>query len=299
MQDPNAQIWLTKMAQAKQQLNYKVTFVMSRPGADPQPYLWRHAITEDGIEMEQLDQLNGPGKEVIRIGNTVSYFDSHRPPYSLQSSHISGPLPSILLTDPLSLMPAYEFVVVGKSRISGRVAQQIRMVSKDKTRFGYNLWLDQNIGLPLKISVVDLNGQKMEQIQVTELEVTPSPDPYFANYVVSATMPDVVQFAPQPKEKQNWKLDFVPIGMEQVKHSVRLLQNNGGKLEYMMLSDGLVDISVYLQRANGQVAESDIVARIGSDIYYSRTQGNVLVTVIGKIPANTANAIATSISAVQ
>ena len=255
VQDPNAPIWLSKMSEAKQSLNYKVSFVLTKPGSDPQPYLWRHAVSIDGIEMEQLDQLNGPGREVIRIDNHVSYFDSHRPPYSLLSKHISGPLPSVLLTQPLSLTAAYEFVVVGKSRISGRAAQQIRMVSKDKTRYGYNLWLDQLTGLPLKIDVVDLNGQKVEQIQVTGLEVTDQPDPYFEANVVSAPMPDVLQFSEQPEAKQNWQFGFVPVGMAQVKHSIRELQNDGGILEYMMLSDGLIDVSVYVQRSVKAVSE--------------------------------------------
>ncbi|GAC15124.1 sigma-E factor negative regulatory protein RseB [Aliiglaciecola lipolytica E3] len=286
------------MAEAKSNLNYTASFVLSKQGTDPQPYRWRHAVTEDGIEMEQLDQLNGPGREVIRVGDKVSYFESHRPPYSLASGYIIGPLPNRLLTEPRSLLSAYDFVIIGKSRISGKAAQQIRMISKDKSRFGYNLWLDQQTGLPLKINVVDLTGQNVEQIQVTALEVTEHPDPYFTR-LETAAMPAVIQLPTQEEVKQKWQIEFIPVGMEQVKHTVRQLPDNGGPLEYLMLSDGLVDISVYMHRATDPSAASDIVARFGSDIYYSSRQGTVLVTVIGKIPANTANAIASSISVVQ
>lgn len=298
VQDPSVLLWLDKMTEAKANLNYTASFILSKPGADPQPYLWRHGVNQDGVEMEQLDQLNGPGREVVRVGDKVSYFESHRPPYSLASGYIIGPMPNGLLTDPKSLLDSYDFVIIGKSRISGKVAQQIRMISKDKSRFGYNLWLDQQTGLPLKINVVDLNGQKVEQIQVTALDVSEQPDPYFTR-LETATMPAVIQLPPAQDVAPKWKIDFVPIGMQQIKHTIRELPDNGGPLEYLMLSDGLVDISVYMQRATASAAESDIVARFGSDIYYSRKQGAVLVTVIGKIPANTANSIATSVSLVH
>ncbi|WP_260681625.1 MucB/RseB C-terminal domain-containing protein [Aliiglaciecola sp. M165] len=298
VQDPNAQKWLTKMAEAKRSLNYEASFIISKPGSDPQPYLWRHGVSEDGIEMEHLDQQNGPGREVVRIGNNVSYFESHRPAYTLASGYILGPLPHVLLNEPMSLLDAYEFVVVGKGRISGRAAQQIRMVSKDKSRFGYNLWLDHKTGLPLKINMMDIKGQKIEQIQITTLDVTDTPSAFFERIDTNA-LPEVVQLPDSKENKQNWQLGFVPVGMEQVKHSVRQLPENGGPLEYIMISDGLVDVSVYLQRATATASESDIVARFGSDIYYSRVQGSVLVTVIGKIPASTANALASSITLVQ
>ncbi|WP_460312451.1 MucB/RseB C-terminal domain-containing protein [Aliiglaciecola aliphaticivorans] len=298
IQDPNVLMWLDKMADAKANLNYTVSYVLTKPGADPQPYLWRHGVNEEGIEMEQLDQLNGPGREVVRMGEKVSYFESHRAPYSLASGYIIGPMPNVLLTKPKSLLSSYDFVIIGKSRISGKVAQQIRMISKDKSRYGYNLWLDQQTGLPLKINVMDLNGQKVEQIQVTALNVTEQPDPYFAK-LQSATMPAVIQLVPTKDAEKLWQVDYIPVGMKQVKHSVRQLPDNAGSLEYLMLSDGLVDISIYMQQATASSAESDIVARFGSDIYFSRKQGAVLVTVIGKIPANTANSIATSVTRVQ
>lgn len=287
------------MSEAVQSLNYRMSFVLSKPGGDPQPYTWRHGIDADGTQMEQLDQLNGPGREVIRIGERVSYFDSHRPPYGLMAGYISGPLPHVLLTDPISLMGAYEFVVVGKSRVSGRAAQQIRMVSKDKTRFGYSIWLDQKTGLPLKIDIVDLNGQKIEQVQVTGLEVTEQPDPFFSNNIDLASLPDVVQLPSSVESAQKWQLGFMPVGMQQIKHSVLKMQDNAGSLEHIMISDGLVDVSVYVQQALGSSSENDIVAKFGSDIYYSRTQGQMLITVIGKIPPNTANAIATSLNRVN
>ena len=84
--------------------------------------------------------------------------------------------------------------------------------------------------------------------------------------------------------------------MKQVKHDVRRLPADGGLVEYVMLSDGLIDVSVYLQQAVSDASQNEILGRIGSEIYLTRQQGNVLVTVIGKLPAKTANSIASSLS---
>ncbi len=290
-----ANAWLAKLASAKNNLNYQISFVVMKPGIEAQPFVWRHGISPDGVELEQLDELNGPGREVIRIGNKVSYFESDRPPYSLASGYINGPLPNVLLADPLSLTDAYQFALVGRSRVSGKVAHQIRVVSKDKNRYRFNLWLDQKTGLPLKINMVDLEGQTIEQIQVTDLSVTEEPDPYLIK-LLSTSLPDIVQLPPKAEIEQRWQLDFLPEGMKQINHDVRRLPVEGGLVEYVMLSDGLVDVSVYLQQAFSNAAQNEILGRIGSEIYLTRQQGNVLVTVIGKLPAKTANAIASSLT---
>jgi len=283
------------MASAKRNLNFQISFVLMKPGIEAQPFVWRHGISAEGTELEQLDELNGPGREVIRIGHKVSYFEPNRPPYSLASGYINGPLPTVLLADPMSLSDAYEFALVGRSRVSGRVAHQIRVVSKDKNRFKFNLWLDQTTGLPLKINMVDLEGQTIEQIQVTDLTVTDAPDAYLTK-MESTNLPDTILLPPKAEIEQMWQLDFLPEGMTQVKHDVRRLPADGGLVEYVMLSDGLVDVSVYLQQALSNASQNEILGRVGSEIFLTRQQGNILVTVIGKLPAKTANLIASSLS---
>ncbi len=293
----NAKAWLLKMSEAKRTMNFQISFVLLKPGVDAQPYLWRHGVNEQGIEMEQLNLLNGPGREVLRVGQKVSYFEPNVPPYSLAATQINGPLPNNLFDDPLSLSEGYEFVIVGRSRISGRAAQQLRIVSKDRNRFGLNLWLDQDTGLLLKLNMVDLQGQVVEQIQVTDVEVTPEPHPFFSSIDLNA-LPDIVRVQGNTESQYQWQLDFMPQGMKPVKRDIHRLPLNGGLVEYMMLSDGLIDVSVYLQQANGNSRENDILLRHESNTFLTRQQGSILVTVIGKIPAQTANAIAASVTAV-
>ena len=290
--------WLSKMSDAVKSLNYTISFVLLKPGMDPQPYLWRHSVNEDGLEMEQLNLLNGPGREVVRIGNKVSYFEPNVPPYSLQSSIINGPFPSEFLQRPEKLMLGYEFIMVGLSRIAGRAAQQIRMISKDKSRFGLNVWLDQETGLLLKMNMFGQEAQILEQIQITGLQVTKEPDPFFAK-IEPDMLPQVVSFSPSAPLNSPWTISYIPIGMTIVKRDLRRLSGLGEVVEYIMLSDGLVDVSVYLQERNDNKPQNNLVGTVQSDTLLTIEHGELNVTIIGKLPAVTANAIAKSIQRIN
>jgi len=294
----SAEAWLNKMATAVSHLNYKISFVLLKPGLDSQPYLWRHGIDASGLEMEQLELLNGPGRSVVRMGEKVSYFEPNVPPYSLHSNSINGPFPGQFFRQPTKLMKSYDFVMVGRSRVSGRSAQQIRVVSKDKSRFGLNLWLDQETGLMLKMNMVDLKGQLLEQIQVTSLEVTETADPFFAR-IESAILPDVLKVRTSKPLTAKWQINYLPVGMYQVKMDVHRLPVTGESVEYLMLSDGLVDVSIYIRDVVPGTTSQDVLIRHESDTLLTRRQGAMNVTVIGKLPAATANNIANSIRRVN
>jgi sigma-E factor negative regulatory protein RseB len=293
-----AQAWLAKMSDAVKSLNYTISFILLKPGVDSQPYLWRHGVSQDGVEMEQLNLLNGPGREAVRIGDKVSYFEPNVPPYSLQSSIINGPFPSEFFQFPEKLMLSYEFILVGRSRIAGRAAQQIRIISKDKSRFGLNVWLDQKTGLLLKMNMFGQDAELLEQIQVTGLQVTKDPDPFFEK-IEPGMLPEVVSFGPLAPLNSPWVIGYIPKGMTIIKRDMRRLAGSGEVVEYIMLSDGLVDVSVYLQERENNKPQENLVGTVQSDTLLTIEHGDLNITVIGKLPASTANAIAKSIQRIN
>ncbi|MFT2092983.1 MucB/RseB C-terminal domain-containing protein [Paraglaciecola sp. 2405UD69-4] len=293
-----AESWLAKMSHAMKSLNYSISLVLLKPGLDAQPYLWLHGVEESGVEVEQLNLLNGPGREVVRIGNKVSYFEPNVPPYSLSSTIINGPFPNDFLRNPEKLKDAYDFFMIGRSRIAGRAAQQIRVLSKDRTRYGLNLWLDQNTGLLLKLNMFSLDSQLLEQIQVTGLNVTTSPDEFFSK-IEDSMLPEIVTYQSKKLRDSAWEINYLPVGMKVVKRDLHRLSGTGKTVEYIMLSDGLVDVSIYLQDfGNGQPIQN-LVGTVQSDTLLTIQHGQLNITVIGKIPAETANRIANSIKRVN
>ncbi|WP_223858479.1 MucB/RseB C-terminal domain-containing protein [Salinimonas profundi] len=286
--------WLKQLAETVSEQNFQVSFVVTRMGQETTPYLWRHAVMDDGTSMEQLNLQNGPGQEQIRVGNTVSVFEPDSQPYSVNSGAIHGPIPSALLYNPESLKAAYKFVTVGRARVSGRTAQQLRVISRDNSRFSYQMWLDESSGMLLKFNTLDLQGSVLEQIQVTSLTLSEAPHPYFAK-VNKASLPQPMATRDGETPTHNWELGYLPQGMKKVKQDVRRLPGTGQVVEYKMLSDGLVDVSVYVQSAR-QALGSDVALRHELNTFLSVNNGNVQITVVGEIPLPTATAIAQSLT---
>ena len=284
--------WLLKMSQAIGQHNYQISLVEQRPGADTVPYLWRHGVFENGVSMEQLSMLNGPGKEFIRVNRQVSVFEPNVAPFSLTGRIIDGPFPTDLLLNPLDLQSAYTFIAIGRGRVSGRAAQQIRIVSRDNSRYAYQLWVDEEKGMPLKMNMLDQTGQLMKQIQVTQLTTSGEPHEFFSR-INRAALPAITA-VPLSYHQHNWQISYLPVGMSEVKRNTHRLSVTDQVVEYAMLSDGMVEVSVYVMPISASGPQNNVY-RHESKTLLNRTEGNIQISVIGEIPPQTANKIATSL----
>lgn len=289
--------WLQRLARQTDTLNYEVSFVLNIPGKDAQPFLWRHATMDEDTKIEQLSLLNGPGFENIRVNDVVSVFQPGYPPFSMYGNAIDGPIPDALLHDPQKLQKSYQFLLVGRNRISGRSAQQIRITSIDKTRYGYNLWLDEETGMLLKLNMHGLDGKLLQQIQVTQLRIDDRVTDVFSQ-LQKDNLPRVIDVINPPQRKHEWRVAFLPVGMKPVKQDIHQLAITGQVAEYSLYSDGLVNVSVYIQAATG-VFQEDVNLSNGANTVHSRTDGKVQVTVVGDIPLVTAQRMAKSIEVIN
>ena len=290
----SASKWLDKLASTVKNRNFQVSMVRTLSGQETVPYLWRHAVLEDGTVMEQLNLQNGPGQEQIRVGDVVSVFEPDVQPYSIRASAIHGPIPPELLTEPQLLQEGYDVVSVGRARISGKTAQQLRIISRDNSRFSYQLWLDEDTGMLLKFNTLDLQENVLEQIQVTALTMTDLPHPYFSR-VNQSSLPEAMAMGTTRKPVHNWEVGFLPAGMHEVSSDIRRLAMTGQVVEYKMFSDGLVDVSVYVQPAKNGLG-SDIALRHELNTFLTLVNGSAQVTVVGEIPLQTASAMARSLT---
>ena len=296
--DPLSAIsWLARLSRQTASLNYEISFVLNIPGKDAQPFLWRHAKIDEHTQIEQLSLLNGPGFENIRVNDVVSVFQPGYPAYSMYGSAIDGPIPYSLLHEPDKLQKSYQFLLVGRNRISGRSAQQIRITSTDKTRYGYNLWLDEETGMLLKLNMHSLDGKLLQQIQVTQLRIDDRIADAFSQ-LQQENLPRVINVVNPPQRKHEWKLAFLPVGMQAIKQDIHQLAITGQVVEYSLFSDGLVNVSVYIQTATG-VFQDDVNLNNGANTVHSRTDGKVQVTVVGDIPLVTAQLMAKSIEVIN
>jgi len=290
----SAKAWLERLSSSLQSLNFSTSFVVIKNN-QAQPYHWFHGIDDNNNELEIISSLNGPRRDILRIGDVVSYIEPESPPYSVRSKQISGPIPAILSGDITQLESGYDFISVGKSRILGRPAQLIRIEAKNAYRFAYWLWLDQKSGMLLKLSIVTKKGQQLEQIQFTHLDVTENLSETLLQ-LPSTELPVIVDI-PQKYQQQKlqWQVNWLPKGFKQINSNRHKISLTKQPVEFMLFSDGLVDISIYVNGTKEQQREVDFVMD-GATLVLNQVNKGIEVSVVGKIPSQTAKAIADSIT---
>jgi sigma-E factor negative regulatory protein RseB len=296
--DPlSAASWMQRLTEEVKSSSFEIVYVVSANKRETLPYMWRRGQMPDGSVIEQLSLLNGPGFEQVVYHGKVSIFEPGYPPYSVQGTTVQGPIPQAFIYEGINFTDAYDVLLMARNRVAGRMAQQIRVISKDKTRFGYHLWLDEQTGLLLKLDMYDLDGSLIEQIQVTQLSISDSVNQIFANFSVDQ-LPQVSARVTHSDRDLLWRASYLPRGMRVLRQDVHRIERTGQVTEYMLLSDGIVDVSVYVLPANDALSEDMSIAS-GSHAVVSKTDGRIQVTVVGEIPVSTADKIANSIVVVE
>jgi sigma-E factor negative regulatory protein RseB len=293
-----AKLSFERLSNALRKLNFSTTFVVVKNN-QAEPYHWLHGVTkdttsDDQVELEILALLNGPRRDILRINNFVSYIEPEYAPYSITSSHISGPIPAVFGQDVSVLENNYHFVSVGKSRVLGRVAQLIRIVPKDTHRFGYWVWLDQQSSLLLKLAVITRKGQLLEQIQFTHLDITDDLSEHLKQ-LQATDLPKVIDTSTKQEETDlAWQVNWLPNGFKQIKSNIHRMNSSQQAVEFMLFNDGLVDISVYVNPSKDQQRAIEF-ANDGATLVLNQVINNVEVSVVGKIPVATAKKIVNSV----
>lgn len=288
----NATTWLKRLSHSLNSLNFSTSFVVVKNN-HAEPYHWFHGLDENGKPLEILSLLNGARRDTLRKGNIVSYIEPELPPYSVSSSELRGPIPNILSGDIQQLSGIYNFNLVGKSRILGRTAQLIRIVSKDNQRHGHWLWLDKKTGLLLKMAVATRKGQLLEQVQFTHLDITEKPAESLIQ-LQSTELPRVLDI-PKGYHAQNllWEVNWLPEGFVNINSNRHRINSTKQPVEFKLFSDGLVDVSVYVTPSTEQ-RQADFVLD-GATVVLNQAINGVEISVVGKIPSKTAKKIADSV----
>ncbi|MFQ6555169.1 MucB/RseB C-terminal domain-containing protein [Pseudomonas sp. Lb2C1-1] len=283
-----AQDWLNRLSQAEQQQSFQGTFVYERNGSFSTHNIW-HRV-QDGKVRERLLQLDGSAQEVLRI-------DGHT--QCVSGSLIAGlgntPDGTSRTLDPQKLKNWYDLAVIGKSRVAGRQAVIVALTPKDQHRYGFELHLDKETGLPLKSLLLNDKGQLLERFQFTRLNVAAPTD---GELQASAECKAVAQDPGKAvAAKTAWHSDWLPPGFELTSSAARKDPDTQVQVNSLMYDDGLARFSVFLEPLNGANA-TDTRTQLGPTAAVSRRlttpQGEMMVTVVGEIPIGTAERIALS-----
>lgn len=288
---------LQQMQQAYRELNFELTLIELRQGQLEPKRLTRGHL--DGQALTHLSYLNGRPREYVQRDDEVSFFESSHDGYTLKHSELPGLFTRLQLMSLEPVFNQYDVVAAGRSRVLGRIANVLRLVPKEPDYYGYVLWLDQDTGLLLKLDTLDKEMGLVEQVMGVALDISPQPAAFLAE-LKAASLPPALSLAeayPAPQQQLPWQPGWLPRGFEirsQDKHKLPLTEQ---PVDYLMASNGLVDVSVYVANATPNSDSRQQLIRQGATHLLSLVNAaRMEVTVVGDIPADTARRIAESIA---
>ena len=281
---------LQQMNLASQSLNYELAFIsINKQGVESLRY--RHARL-DNQPLAQLLQMDGPRREVVQRGNEISYFEPGLEPFTLNGDYIVDSLPSLIYTDFKRLAPYYDFISVGRTRIADRLCEVIRVVARDGTRYSYIVWIDAETKLPMRVDLLDRDGETLEQFRVISFDVNSQVGNSMQN-LAKASLPPLLSVPAGDSINFNWVPSWIPQGFSEVSSSRRQLPTIETPVESRLYSDGLFSFSVNINRATANSSEQ--MLRTGRRTVSTTVRDNAEITIVGELPPPTAKRISDSI----
>ncbi|PHM73636.1 sigma-E factor regulatory protein RseB [Xenorhabdus kozodoii] len=290
-QQSRAEALLQDMSKAVQTLDYEFGFIILGQQFLV-PLRYRHAII-DGQVIAQIIQMDGSRREIIQRGDQISYYEPGLDSFSIRSTHIVDYLPPIIFADFTQLQNFYRFIDAGSTHVGDHPVNFVRIISKDKSRYNYNLLIDEKNHLPLLIDLLDKDNKTViEQFRVVSSTVNGDVKTAL-NAITDLKLPPMLLISPANKLKFNWRVAEMPEGFKEI-------SRNSGKisetewLESIMYSDGLFNFSVNVVNSGTKVVDGPPF-RQGRRTVYTLTGDKHSITVIGELPFATAERIAASV----
>lgn len=287
--------WFTRMQQTLKSSNY-AAHVVHVQGERLDVYQWMHGVDSSGAVIEVLSSLNGPQFQALRKNQQVAYYHPMNSPYSLRSSVIQGPVPVGLHQDFSQISQSYNAVAVGGGRVADRPAQHIRLVAKDQARYGYSIWVDRDSGMLLRVAMVSQQGDVLEQTQVTSFEMRAEPHPDLLELSHVAVPPVFTDHPGSTQVEGSWSVSWMPDGFRLIRSNNHSLPVTGSRADYFLYSDGMAEFSVFVTEGS-EAAEPMAYESLNS--LFTVNHGDFSVTVVGRLPFDTIQRIASSVGRSQ
>lgn len=286
----SAKVWLENMSHALKEKEFKASIIHVQADLI-RPLVYLHGKVE-GEEVAFLEYLNGPPKNAVRVGKTVTFIEHDQPAYSVTANRIQGVWPAAFAADISLLEKGYQFVLGGRSRIAGRPGQMVRIIPNDDDRYATQVWIDMQTYLPLRYDVLNKDRELLEQTMVVELLELNEP-PHILVEAKKQPWPAVVEQA-ERTDGHSWEFSWLPQGFTvAVRDSHRLIGSHE-PVEYLALTDGLANISVYVSKPGSQALPDELMTRNGLSMVVEPI-GKQEIIAVGKVPHETLKKIAKSL----
>lgn len=273
-------------------VSYQGSFVYERKGVFSTHQVW-HRGGQDGSYQERFLRLNGTPFEVLREDGRLR---------CMTRLHDAGPVVSNQSALPLRqfdverIRKGYRIELLGESRVADRVAAAVLFAPRDVHRYPLEVHFDMDTGVVLKSLLLNEQGELLERFQFVHFEPG-EVERIHLEPQHCQNMEPAAESAAEPAV--GWQEGWLPEGYDPVGNG-QLYGPDG--LSSHLYSDGLSYFSIFIEPVDGVGPEIEH-RQMGPTAVISRPlngdDGLRMVTVLGEIPAATAQRIALSVSLAQ
>jgi sigma-E factor negative regulatory protein RseB len=290
--------WLKKMANASRQLNYSGTFVYQH-GNQSETSRIVHYVNPAGGEVEKLETLDGPAREVIRNNDQVTCYLPASKVVLIEQRNARHQVPLLLPERLSSIIENYRVSREDTDRVAGFECVWIALTPRDNLRYGRRFCAEAGSGLPLRSRTINENNQAIESFVFTELTIGGrfDRDKVKSKYAALSKNWRIDRSALNISENpvsSNWVLGNQPKGFRKLTEMKRSIAGRPGNVSHIVYTDGLAAVSVFIEPAS-RARPVPALTHQGAVNIYTRTHADHLLTVLGEAPAATVMQIANSL----
>lgn len=280
---------LNAMQKAVLHNDYRIYFVTEEAAKESNTLQYQHVNNGD-TRYAQLLYLEGPSKEVVLYNEIVSYFQPESVSFSFPAKRIIEAFPDVIYINFNKLSEYYDFVLLGKARTADRNSKLIRIIPKDKDRYNYVIWIDDESHLPLRIDLLDSDSNIIKQMKVLSIDYDLDKQK-FINSIENRDYPILLPIEQEHKKIDSWSVNWLPIGFkENAAYDANYLD---AKIDTKLFSDGVFSFTVNVSEALSESSPNVITQ--GINTIYTTNIDNMNVIIIGNMPRATIEKIAKSI----
>lgn len=289
-QDRSINDWIERLHEASRRRAYMGTFVVSTGGEIAASRIWH--VCDGSQQVERIETLSGTPRITLRRNDeVVTVVPESRVAYREKREALRL-FPDILRRPGAALLDShYSVRPLGLDRVAGFDALVQDVLPRDALRYAYRVWTEKQTGLVVKLQTRDEQGQVVEQVAFTELQLdAPVRMDTLLRQMDSAR--GALQMRPAPRkttpQAEGWRLKQEVAGFQPVSCHARGDADGPQPARlHCVFSDGLASVSVFLETFDPQRHTKEKMLVAGATHTVARRLGEHWVTAVGEVPAPT------------
>ncbi|MGH8160717.1 MAG: MucB/RseB C-terminal domain-containing protein [Gammaproteobacteria bacterium] len=293
----NAAGWLAYMQKALSHESYRGILVFMGKNRSA-----TYQLVVSAGKYARMSALTGPSREIVRGPRVVVRLGpggSTMVVRGMGGGASPLPFPPATQVKVSVLEKNYALELGGSDRVAGKSAQLMRIVPRDKWRYGYRVWISSNSGLPLRSELMTASGEILQQAFFTRMSLVSAPA---AQSAIGAKAMSLLAHAEDKGRTSAGpclgtnapQLTFrhLPPGFHVEKTVCERSPGGGLPVTHMLIGDGLATVSLFVaaHQAGGPALVG--ATAFGSVHAVGRLVGSYALTAMGDAPINTVAHIA-------